>query len=95
MSAVAAVLVAVGSAIVVASALAAAVPRHPLDRLHYLTPVTSLGAPLIAAGLVVANGWTLTSLTVILTTVLLVVTGPVMVSATGRMTWQRERDRST
>jgi multicomponent Na+:H+ antiporter subunit G len=91
MSAVVAVLVGLGIAVVVASSLLACVPNDPLDRLHYLTPVTSLGAPLIGVGLVAANGWSLTSLTLGLTTALLVVTGPVMVSATGRMTAQRRR----
>jgi multisubunit Na+/H+ antiporter MnhG subunit len=92
MSAVVAVLVGLGAGVVVLSSLLAHVPRDALDRLHYLTPVTSLGAPLIGVGLVVANGWGLTSLTVALTTVLLVLTGPIMVSATGRMTVQRRAE---
>ncbi|HVM67017.1 MAG TPA: monovalent cation/H(+) antiporter subunit G, partial [Acidimicrobiales bacterium] len=56
-----------------------------LPRLHYLTPVTSFGGPLIGLSLAIANGWGLTTAQVLLITFLLVVTGPVLGSATARL----------
>jgi multicomponent Na+:H+ antiporter subunit G len=86
-----AILTFTGVAVVGASALGAMLARTPLSRLHFLTPITSLAAPLIGAGLVAANGWNLGSAAVVVIVVLLGVTGPVVQSATGRLYGQRER----
>lgn len=85
MTVVALVLAGAGIAVIVAAALAALRPRDVLTRLHYLAPATSLGGPLVGAGLAVANGWSPTTATVLLVVVLLAATGPVLGAATGRV----------
>jgi multisubunit Na+/H+ antiporter MnhG subunit len=84
------VLLAAGSLVVVASSLGAVLVRDFYRRLHWLTPVTSIGGPLIGLSLAVANGWSLTTAVVILTVVLLGVTGPVLTAAVGRTAAQRD-----
>lgn len=79
-----------GVAIVVVSALASLRVHRPQDRVHYLTPTTSLGTPLVGLGLVLQHGWSLTSAQIVLTCVLLMVTGPVLASATVRLVTQQD-----
>lgn len=90
MTVLAGVLIWLGVLVVVLSAVAALAlpPIHP--RLHALTPVTSLGGPLIGAGLAVANGPNLTTATVVLVVVLLAVTGPAVTAAMARLATERE-----
>lgn len=91
--AVALILVSVGTAVVAASALGAlAMGPHPLDRLHYLTPVTSLGIPLVVAGLCVGNGWGITSGQIMVIGVLAFVAGPVLGAATGKLLLEHEEE---
>jgi multicomponent Na+:H+ antiporter subunit G len=78
-----------GTVVVVASALAALGMRHAYNRLHFLTPATSLGAPLIGVGLVLENGWGLTAGLDILIVVLLALSAPVLEAATARVVAQR------
>jgi multicomponent Na+:H+ antiporter subunit G len=61
-----------------------------MGRLHFLAPVTSVGGPLIGAGLAVANGWNLTTATVLLTVAVLALTGPILGAAIGRLTRRSE-----
>jgi multicomponent Na+:H+ antiporter subunit G len=83
-------LYAAGVAVVVVSGLAALAFRWVHDRLHFLTPTTSLGAPLIGFGLALEDGWTLTTAEILFTCLLLVVSGPVLAAATGRLAAQRQ-----
>jgi multicomponent Na+:H+ antiporter subunit G len=73
-----------------------AVRTGELERLHFLTPATSFGAPLIGLGLCVRNGWGLATGEIFLVVVLLFLSGPVVSSATGRLIAQQrgliERD---
>ncbi|HKN56291.1 MAG TPA: monovalent cation/H(+) antiporter subunit G [Amycolatopsis sp.] len=85
MNVFAAVPVFAGVAVVIAAAVAMLRARDLLSRLHFLTPATTLGGPLIGLGLVVANGWNLGSATIALTVVLLALTGPVLQSATAHL----------
>jgi multisubunit Na+/H+ antiporter MnhG subunit len=78
------VLLGAGVLVAVAAAVGALTMRDVLDRLHFLTPVTSLAAPLVGASLAVANGWGPTTAQILLTVFLLAVAGPVLESATGR-----------
>ncbi|MFI1538703.1 monovalent cation/H(+) antiporter subunit G [Streptomyces anandii] len=78
-----------GVAVVVASALAALAMRRAYNRLHFLTPATSLGAPLIAAALVLENGWGLTAGLDILIVLLLALSAPALEAATARVLAQR------
>lgn len=80
----------VGVAVVVLSTLGSLCMREPADRLHLVTPVTSLGTPLVGLGLGLANGWSLTTAQIALTCMLLALSGPVVTSATLRVWAQRE-----
>ena len=78
-------LVALGCAVVVLSAVGAAVvPGDALVRVHFLTPVTSVGLPLVAVGLSVESGQPFTIAELLFTALLVGVSGPVLGSATGR-----------
>lgn len=88
---VALALVALGSAVIAASSLGALLASgDQLTMVHFLTPVTSLGVPLVGAGACVAEGWGLTSGEILLIVGILFVTGPVMSSATGRLVAQQQ-----
>ncbi|MCW2720881.1 monovalent cation/H(+) antiporter subunit G [Pseudonocardia sp.] len=84
------VLLAAGVLVAVASAVGAVLVREAATRLHFLTPVTSVAGPLLGAALAVENGWSSATGQVLVVVLLLVVTGPVLGSATGRLV-ARER----
>lgn len=87
---IAVALVAVGTAVVVASSLGAVLAKGVYHRLHFVTPITSLGGPLIAVGLSVDNGAGLTTASILLPTFLLFFTSPILSSAIARTVAQRE-----
>ncbi|GEL19083.1 monovalent cation/H(+) antiporter subunit G [Pseudonocardia asaccharolytica] len=84
------VLLAAGVLVTVASAVGALAMRSAYNRMHFLSPVSSLGGPLIGAAIAVANGWSLTTALVGFTVFLLALSGPVLEAATGRLAAQRE-----
>lgn len=90
MTVVGGVLIWLGVLVVVLSAVAALVLRPAHPRLHGLAPVTSLGGPLIGAGLVVVNGLNLTTASVVLIVGLLALTGPALTAAMARLAAERE-----
>jgi multicomponent Na+:H+ antiporter subunit G len=79
-----------GIVAVVTSCLGALTLRRVYNRLHYLTPMTSIGAPLIGLALAIDNGWGLTMAEDVFIVFLLALTGPVLEAATGRAAAQRE-----
>lgn len=83
-------LLAAGLLVVVAAAVGAVATLRGYDRLHLVSPVTSLGAPLVGLALVIHNGWSLASGEILVTVALMVATGPAIAAATGRVTGQRE-----
>jgi multisubunit Na+/H+ antiporter MnhG subunit len=83
-------LVACGTVVIVAASVGALAARDTFQRLHLATPVTSIGGPLIAIGLSVANGWGLTTASILLPAFLLFLAGPILSSAVARMSAQRE-----
>jgi multicomponent Na+:H+ antiporter subunit G len=90
MTVLAGVLIWLGVLVAVISALAALILRPVRPRLHVLAPVTSLAGPLIGLGLAVANGWNLTTATILLIVVLLAVTGSALVTAIARVALERD-----
>ncbi|MGW4487417.1 cation:proton antiporter [Amycolatopsis sp. NPDC004368] len=90
MTTVAVVLVFAGVAVVLLCAIGMLRARTVPARLHLLSPVTTAGAPLVGAGLALANGWNLGSGAILLTVALLAVTGPVLQSGTGRAVARRD-----
>lgn len=85
------VLLAAGALVVVVSAVGAVVTRDVPSRLHFLTPVTSVGGPLLGLALAVDGGWSSGTGQVLVVVALLAVTGPVLTSATGRLLAQEAR----
>lgn len=83
-------LVGLGTGVSVASCISAAVMRSSFDRMHFLTPITSVGCPLVAIGLCVEQGWGLTAASYLLAAGLLFVTGPFVEAAMGRLLGQVE-----
>jgi multicomponent Na+:H+ antiporter subunit G len=79
-----------GVAVIVASSWAALWLRGALVRLHFLSPVTSIGAPLIGLSLLVARGWGLATGLILLTVALVSASGPAIAIATARVIAQRE-----
>ncbi|MEV4754238.1 monovalent cation/H(+) antiporter subunit G [Micromonospora sp. NPDC049559] len=76
--------VAAGVLVCVASALGAVACRDLLDRLHFVTPVTSLGTPLVGLGLAVDLGRHLAAALVVLTVAVAALAGPVLNAAIGQ-----------
>lgn len=82
-------LVALGCAVVAASCLGAVVVRgDTFDRLHFVTPVTSLGVPLMAIGLSVESGQPYVVAELLVIALLLFVAGPVVGTAVARVVAQ-------
>ena len=82
-------LLAGGIAIVVTASIEATFSGPPYSRLHFVTPITSIGGPLVGLALAISNGWGLTTALILLIVSLLAVTGPVLQAATGRVAAQR------
>ncbi len=88
---VALALVALGTAVTVAACVSALAMRSSVfDRMHFLTPITSLGCPLVAIGLSVEQGWGLIAASYLLVAGLLFFSGPFLEAAMGRMLGQIE-----
>jgi multisubunit Na+/H+ antiporter MnhG subunit len=87
-----AVLVWLGVAVTVLSAVAAVVLEPVIPRLHALTPVTVLAGPLVGLGLALRSGWSLTTATLLLVTLLLATTGPALGAVTARLAERDARD---
>jgi multisubunit Na+/H+ antiporter MnhG subunit len=85
MTVLAAILTGVGVLICAASAIGAVTRRDPLDRLHYLSPITSAGTPLIGIGLAIHAGRHLATAMLLLCVVVVFLAGPVLASATGHV----------
>lgn len=83
-------LLAAGAAVVVATSLRAVLARGVYNRLHLLTPVTSLAAPLIGLGLAINSGWNLVTAEILLIVALLAATGPVLEAAIARLAAQQD-----
>lgn len=83
-------LLAAGATVVVIASVEAALSRSSYSRLHFLTPISSAGAPLIGLALAIANGWGLTTALILLVVALLALTGPVLQAATGRVAAERD-----
>jgi multisubunit Na+/H+ antiporter MnhG subunit len=88
---VAIALVVAGTAVIIASCCAALAARDFYHRLHFSTPLTSLGVPLVGLGVSIANGAGLTTASVLLPVGLLFFTGPSLSAAIARMRLEQDR----
>jgi len=83
---VALALVVAGTALAVATSVLALVTRGGFfTRLHLLTPVTSVAAPLVGAGLAVENGLGFTTAQILVIVAMLAVASPALQAATARL----------
>lgn len=79
-----------GVLVVVLAAVGSLRVSRAEDRLHFVTPATSAAAPLVGLGLGLQNGWSLTTAQIVLTCILLMITGPVLTSAALKVAAERE-----
>ena len=84
------VLLGLGTLVAILASLLALRARSVYRRLHYLTVLTSVAAPLVGVSLIVSDGLGLTGASVLLIIVLVAVTGPILSAATGRLNAQRD-----
>ena len=74
----------VGVALVVFSVLGMALLRDDFTRLHFLTPASTLGLPIVCLAVILDQGATRISLKVAVIAVLCLVSQPAVTAATGR-----------
>jgi multicomponent Na+:H+ antiporter subunit G len=86
------VLLAAGILVIVATAVRALAAGDDLVRVHYLSPATSLGVPLVGLGIAITAGWTWTTATVALVVVLLAVTSAPLSAAIASTIAEQEED---
>jgi multisubunit Na+/H+ antiporter MnhG subunit len=84
------ILVGAGCTVVALSTLAALRSSTVYDRLHLLTIVTSVAAPLIGIAVAIHDGWSAADGVVVAIAVIVAVSGPVVGAATARTTAERE-----
>jgi multisubunit Na+/H+ antiporter MnhG subunit len=77
-------LLGIGTAIQLASCLALLAVRSAEDRLHLTTPASLLGPLAIGAAVITRIWWRGTSIKMIVVVLVLLVSGPLLVHATGR-----------
>lgn len=77
--------VVVGAVVAIVASVGALLAREPLDRLHFVTPVTSLATPIVALGLALREGVTLAAALIGVTALVVALTGPVLSAAVGRV----------
>ena len=85
-------LVVAGVVVLAFSCLGVLLMRGALARLHYVS-VSTLGAVLVVAGVLVRDGASLIGVKAVLVGAFLVATGPVLSHATARAIYTRSRGR--
>ena len=85
-------LVVAGVVVLAFSCLGVLLMRGALARLHYVS-VSTLGAVLVVAGVLVRDGASLIGVKAVLVGAVLVATGPVLGHATARAIYTRSRGR--
>lgn len=88
---IAEVLLALGVAVIAASSLGVAVLEDPMHRLHLVTPAALIGVPLVAASVVVSDGFGPSGLAAIAVALISVVGSPLLSQALARSVEVRRR----
>ena len=88
-----AVLLAVGVASALMSALGLLATKDPYDQLHFTGPATVIGPVAIAAAVLVEEPLSSAGIKAVLVALVLLLTGPVLVHATARAARVREHGR--
>lgn len=90
---IAAVPLGLGVLIELVCAVGVLVMRNPFDRLHYLTPATTIGPLTLAAAVLIAESDGQTKVKSVLVAFVLLMTGPVLTHLTARVAWTRLQTR--
>ncbi|WBO68503.1 cation:proton antiporter [Streptomyces camelliae] len=85
------VLLVAGTGVLLLSAVGLVALPRPFQRLHALTPATTVGLPLVALALAVATGPGRAAVKLLLIAVIVAIGGAVTAMAIGRATAQHER----
>jgi monovalent cation/proton antiporter MnhG/PhaG subunit len=88
-----AVLLAVGVASALMSALGLVATRDPYDQLHFTGPATVIGPVAIAAAVLVEEPLSSAGIKAVLVALVMLASGPVLIHATARAARVRERGR--
>lgn len=88
MHVVAMVLLVAGVALCLIGTVGVLAIPDTMTRLHYVTPVTSVGVPLVALSIVVDTGLSRAAVKVLLVAALVALAGPALTSATARVVAQ-------
>ena len=88
------VLLWAGVVVAAASGVAMLALRQRTDRIHALTPLTTVAAPFVILAVAVDLGWQRSTVKVLLIGVLTVATGAVLTAATGDASRQRGEDET-
>jgi monovalent cation/proton antiporter MnhG/PhaG subunit len=88
-----AVLLALGVASALTSALGLVASRNPYDQLHFTGPATVIGPVAIAAAVLVEEPLSSAGIKAVLVALIMLATGPVLIHATARAARVRERGR--
>jgi multicomponent Na+:H+ antiporter subunit G len=78
------VLLSLGVGVAVLSSIGLALARDVFDRIHYLTPGSTVAPVLIAAAILVEEFVSVASVKAVITAALIITTGPVIGHATAR-----------
>jgi monovalent cation/proton antiporter MnhG/PhaG subunit len=87
------VLLAIGVASVLMSALGLLATRDAYDQLHFTGPATVIGPVAIAAAVLVEEPLSSAGIKAVLVALIMLGTGPVLVHATAKAAWVREHGR--
>jgi multisubunit Na+/H+ antiporter MnhG subunit len=90
---VVAVLLGVGVAAVLMSALGLLAARDPYDQLHFTGPATVIGPIAIAAAVLVEEPLSSAGIKAVLVAMIMLATGPILLQATARAARIREHGR--
>ena len=88
-----AVLLAVGVASALMSALGLLATKDPYDQLHFTGPATVIGPVAIAAAVLVEEPLSSAGIKAVLVALIMLASGPVLIHATARAARVRERGR--
>ncbi len=88
-----AVLLAVGVASALMSALGLVATRDPYDQLHFTGPATVIGPVAIAAAVLVEEPLSSAGIKAVLVAIIMLASGPILIHATARAARVRERGR--
>jgi multicomponent Na+:H+ antiporter subunit G len=95
MSVVSIVLLVVGSAVIAGSALGMALLDDPLDRIHLVTPASTVGVVAVCAAIVVRDGIDAAGTAALLTAFVTAASSPFVTHATARSVVVRRRADQT